>query len=109
MLAPTLQLNPPTQVSYLHPKTSPTDPLNEKANKVDLQISAKGLNARSIRSPLKRRIFELALEQGVYDVIFVCETWLKERIRDPSRKYNLFQTNAADGYGGTMIAVKNVY
>ncbi|XP_060583415.1 uncharacterized protein LOC132739673 [Ruditapes philippinarum] len=75
-------------------------------------IRLASLNIQSITSSKKRASFWNLLDSINCDILCGCETWLKPDIHDaeilpPNSNFNIHRKDRRDGYGGSIILIKN--
>ena len=77
-----------------------------------LKYRSNCLNIQSIASSKKKACFWNFLDSINCDILCGCETWLKPEILDaellpPNSNYNIHRKDRHDGYGGSIILIKD--
>ena len=75
-------------------------------------IRLASLNIQSIASSKKKACFWNFMDSIKCDILCGCETWLKPEILDaellpPNSNYNIHRKDRHDGYGGSIILIKD--
>ena len=101
---PSPQMGPPLLQSSPKQTRSGSTPINTQSLKVIVV---------NIQSVLAKKVEWLELlSSSNPDIILGCETWLKPEILDSEivpPEYKLFRHDRKDGYGGTLIAMRQSY
>ena len=100
-----------TSDQTFHPSCSSPKPRTKQRLRTN-NIRLASLNIQSIASPKKKACFWNFLESINYDILCGCETWLKPEILDaellpPNSNYNIHRKDRHDGYGGSIILIKD--
>ena len=90
--------------------SSPTKKTPEKLKDNNVTISC--LNIQSVMGANKKPSFWNFLDNVSTDIVCGCETWLKPSIGDsevlpPNSDYNVYRKDRPDGYGGSLLLIKN--
>ena len=75
-------------------------------------VKLASLNIQSVMSAKKKPSFWNFLDNVDADIVCGCETWLSSSVGDgevlpPNSSYNIYRKDRPDGYGGSLLLIKN--
>ena len=90
--------------------SSPSKKTPKKLHTNNVRLSS--LNIQSVMSAKKKPSFWNFMDHVDTDIICGCETWLNPSINDSeilpgNSPYNAYRKDRADGYGGSLLRIRN--